>query len=47
MREWQWGGRTIVHGLEIVHQSQDVLVAHGDFLQDGDLISYLLFNQAY
>lgn len=41
------GGPTIVHGLEIVHQSQDVLVAHGDFLQDGDLIAYLLCIQAY
>lgn len=39
-------GRTVVHGLEVVHQSQDILVSHGDFLQDGDLIPYLLWHSS-
>ena len=33
--------RTIVHGLEIVHQCQDVLMAHGHPFQYCDFIPYL------
>ena len=32
---------TIIHGLEIIHQGQDILMAHGDSLKHRDLISDL------
>lgn len=38
------GGSTVVHGLKVVYEGQDVAVTHGDFLQDGDLIAYLNIN---
>lgn len=30
--------RTVVHGLKVVHKSQDVPVTHGHSLQDGNLV---------
>jgi hypothetical protein len=33
--------RTIIHGLEVIHQRQDILVAHRHLLQHGDLIPNL------
>jgi hypothetical protein len=33
--------RTIVHGLEVVHQGQDVTMTHGYSLEYRDLISDL------
>ena len=32
---------TVVHCLEIIHQRQDILVAHGDLLEHGNLIPHL------
>jgi len=32
---------TIVNGFKVVDQSEDVSVAHGDFLKDGDFIADL------
>ena len=38
--EWP-GTRTIVHGLKVVHQGEDVLVPHGDSLEHRDLVANL------
>jgi hypothetical protein len=32
---------TVIHGLEVIHQSQDVPVAHGNSLQDGNFVPNL------
>jgi hypothetical protein len=33
--------RTVVHSLKVIHQRKDVLVTHGDLLQDCDLVAHL------
>ena len=32
----------VVHGLEVVDEGEDVLMAHGDLFEDGDLVADLV-----
>lgn len=37
-------GRTVVHRLEVIHQRQDVPVAHRDSLEDCNFVPYLAIH---
>lgn len=44
---WKGGSITIIHGLEVVHEGQDILVAHGHTLQHGDLVAHHVFAPSH
>ena len=35
------GENTVVHGLKVVDEGENVLMAHGDALEDGDFVAHL------